>query len=294
MKRKKTIPVKIGKITIGGENPILIQSMTNTDTSDVTATITQIKKLIEAGSELVRVTVNDENAAKAIPKIVNCLREEGYEIPIIGDFHYNGHILLEKFPECAKSLDKYRINPGNVYMKEGHDNNFKAFIDIAKKHDKPVRIGVNSGSLDENLLQRLMEENSKSENPKSAKEVFNEALVQSALQSAKKAEEYGLPKDKIVLSVKTSDMNDFIKTNKRLAEMCDYALHVGLTEAGMGEKGAVASTTALGILLYEGIGDTIRISITPKPRESRTKEVQLCQLLLQSMNIRNFISSANC
>lgn len=274
---------RIGNVEIGKGNPIAIQSMTNTLTSDVDATVKQIEELADAGSELVRITVNDEAAAKAVLGIVKRLRQDSYDTPIIGDFHYNGHMLLEKYPECAKALDKYRINPGN----SGQEKDFAAFIEIAKRYDKPVRIGVNGGSLDQKLLQRLMEENQ----GKDSKEVWYEALVQSAVNSAMKAEELGLGKDKIVLSVKVSDVKDFVKVNEMLAERCDYVLHVGLTEAGTGLKGIVASSAALAILLDKGIGDTIRVSITPAPGEARTKEVKICKELLQSMGYRKFGAS---
>ena len=272
--------VKIGNIEIGKGCPVAIQSMTNTPTSDVDATVMQIKELADAGSELARITVNDEQAAQAVPEIVKRLREEGQKLPIIGDFHYNGHILLEKYPECAKALDKYRINPGN----SGQETDFAAFIEIAKKYDKPVRIGVNGGSLDQKLLNKMMGENK----DKDAKEIWYEALVQSAINSAEKAEQLGLSKDNIVLSVKVSDVQDFVEVNEMLAERCDYVLHVGLTEAGTGLKGIVASSAALAILLDKGIGDTIRVSTTPGPGESRTKEVKVCQEVLQSMGFRQF------
>lgn len=293
--RRKSQKVLIGKIEIGSGAPVAIQSMTNTDTSDVTATVAQVIELIDAGSELVRVTVNNEEAAKAIPKIKEVLLKKSYDVPLIGDFHYNGHLLLTKFPECARALDKYRMNPGNV------GSGFEMMIECALKNEKPVRIGVNWGSVDRALLTKMMDENAKQKNlelrrdagmknmrPKSDQEVLLETLVQSALESAKQAERLGMSANKIVLSVKTSDVQHVIQAYKMLAERCDYALHLGLTEAGMGIKGLIASSAALGVLLQKGIGDTIRISLTPAPGESRTREVEACQVLLQSMGLRQF------
>lgn len=288
IERKKTIAVNVGGVLIGGGNPIIIQSMTNTNTSDVDKIFEQIKELADAGSEIVRITVNDEKAAQAVPLIVKKLREADYSVPIIGDFHYNGHLLLEKFPECAEKLDKYRINPGNVGKGKSHDENFKKFIELAIKYDKPIRIGVNGGSLDLELLEELMSENSLLKNPKTDKEIFYEALIRSAIDSAKLAEKYGLSRDKIILGVKVSDVQDFISVTEELSLRCDYALHVGLTEAGMGDKGIVASSAALGVLLQKGIGDTIRVSITSLPGKSREKEVEICRLLLQTMGFRKF------
>jgi len=284
----KTGEVQIGNIKLGGENPVVIQSMTNTDTADVDSTYTQIIELIEAGSEMVRITVNSAEAAKAVPKIKERLLNNGHNQPLIGDFHYNGHILLTNHPECAKALDKYRINPGNVGLKEAHDYNFRTMVETAIKYNKPVRIGVNWGSLDQELFTKLMDENAKSANPKTDKEVLYEAMVQSTLNSAAQAEEIGLPKNKIVISAKMSDVQDVIQVNKMLAERSDYVIHLGLTEAGMGSKGVVASSAALAVLLQQGIGDTIRVSITPEPKTSRTKEVEICQQILQSMGIRQF------
>ena len=286
--KRKSIPVNIGNIWVGGNHPIVVQSMTNTKTADIKATLRQIKELAGAGAEMVRLTVNNEAAATAVPHIIRKLREEDYTTPIIGDFHFNGHILLKKYPECAKALDKYRINPGNVGRGTKHDANFKAFIDLAIKYDKPVRIGVNWGSLDPELKDSMMEENAERKRPKNAKHVLLEAIVQSALQSARLAESYGMPRNKIVISAKLSEVQEFISVNKMVAKQCDYAMHLGLTEAGMGEKGIVASSAALGILLQQGIGDTIRISLTPKPDEKRTKEVEICLLLLQTMGFRHF------
>ncbi len=273
---------------MGGENPIRIQSMTDTNTEDVEASVQQTIELIEAGSELVRLTVNTDKAALAIPEIKAQLVERGYDTPIIGDFHYNGHLLLTKYPEMAQALDKYRINPGNGGVGEKHNYNFGLMIECAIKYHKPVRIGVNGGSLDQELLVKLMDENSKSETPLSDKDIFIETMVQSALQSAEEAERIGLPADRIVLSVKMSDVQDVIKAYTVLSKRCDYALHLGLTEAGMGMKGIVASSAALAILMQEGIGDTIRISLTPEPGAPRAREVENCQLLLQTMSFRQF------
>lgn len=282
VQRRKSQKVIIGNIEIGSGTPVAIQSMTNTDTSDVAATVAQAIELIDAGSELVRVTVNNEEAAKAIPNIKEALLKKNYDAPLIGDFHYNGHLLLTKFPECARALDKYRINPGNV------GRGFEIMIECALKNNKPVRIGVNWGSVDRGLLTKMMDENAQQKNPKSDQEVLLETLVQSALESAKHAERLGMAADKIVLSVKTSDVQHVIQAYQMLAERCDYALHLGLTEAGMGMKGLIASSAALGVLLQHGIGDTIRISLTPAPGESRTREVEACQLLLQSIGLRQF------
>ena len=287
-KRHKTHSVQIGNITIGGDNPVAIQSMTDTNTEDIESTVQQAIELIKAGSELVRVTVNTAAAAQAIPKIKADLVSQGYNQPLIGDFHYNGHILLTEYPEMAAVLDKYRINPGNVGVAEKHQYNFALMIESAKKHHKPVRIGVNGGSLDQELLLKLMDANAQQANPASDKEVFIEAMVQSALQSAQEAEKLGLPADMIVLSVKMSDVQDVIKAYQILAKRCKYALHLGLTEAGMGLKGVVSSSAALAILLQEGLGDTIRVSLTPEPGAPRAKEVETCQLLLQTMNFRSF------
>lgn len=289
--RPKTIPVQVGPLLIGGGNPIAIQSMTNTPTANVKATVKQIIELIDAGSELVRITVNDLEAAKAVPLIKEKLTLAGppySKIPLIGDFHYNGHILLTKVPACAKALDKYRINPGNVGTQEAHEYNFRTMIQVAIKYKKPVRIGVNWGSLDQELFTRLMDKNGRSKNPLSAQEVLYEAVVQSALNSAKEAVKIGLPKNRIILSVKMSGVQDVIKVYEMLSKRCNYALHVGLTEAGMGAKGLVASTAALAVLLQQGIGDTIRVSLTPEPGAPRSKEVEACQLILQTMGLRSF------
>tara|TARA_A100001015_G_scaffold291380_1_gene365450 strand:+ start:1524 stop:2762 length:1239 start_codon:yes stop_codon:yes gene_type:complete len=288
-KRRKTNTVTIGNIKMGSEHPIVIQSMTNTPTADIKATVKQIKELEDAGSELVRITVNDFEAMEAVPKIIEILRKDGYKVPIIGDFHYNGHILLHKFPEAAKALDKYRINPGNVGKKNKRNENFALMIEAAIKYNKPIRIGVNGGSLDDELLTELMDKNATLENPKDAKEVFYEAMVQSAINSAESAIKLGLSKEKIVLSVKMSDVQDMINVYSLLAKRCDYVLHLGLTEAGADIKGISASSAALSILLQQGIGDTIRISLTPEPGKGRDLEVKTCKALLQSMGFRYFM-----
>ena len=263
--------------------------MTNTDTADVGATVSQVAALARAGSELVRVTVNTKDAAAAVPEIAKRLQDQGLNVPIIGDFHYNGHILLSDFRECAQALAKYRINPGNVGVGKRHDENFRRMIDVALENDKPVRIGVNWGSLDQSLLARLMDDNAKRPDPKDAQQVTLDAIVMSALESASMAEEYGLPHDRIVLSAKVSAVQDLIHVYRELARRCDYPLHLGLTEAGMGTKGVVASTAALSVLLQEGIGDTIRVSLTPAPNGDRTEEVLVCQQILQSLGIRSFM-----
>jgi (E)-4-hydroxy-3-methylbut-2-enyl-diphosphate synthase len=274
---------------VGKGHPIVVQSMTNTDTADVTATASQVAALASAGSELVRVTVNTREAAKAVSEIVNRLEDQGLRIPIIGDFHYNGHILLSEHKDCARALAKYRINPGNVGVGKRHDENFKRMIEVALENGKPVRIGVNWGSLDQALLSRLMDENARLTEPKEAREVTLSAIVMSALESATLAEEYGLPHDRIILSAKVSGVQDLIDVYRVLASRCDYPLHLGLTEAGMGTKGIVASTAALSILLQEGIGDTIRTSLTPAPQGDRKEEVLVCQQILQSLGIRSFM-----
>jgi (E)-4-hydroxy-3-methylbut-2-enyl-diphosphate synthase len=286
--KRKTIKVQVGNQYIGGDAPVLVQSMTNTPTEDPVATADQIKELYDAGSEIVRITVNTREAAKQLPAIVSRLEKMGVDVPLVGDFHYNGHILLSEFTDCARLLAKYRINPGNVGRGEKHDENFKAMIDCAIKWDKPVRIGVNWGSLDQDLLKRMMDDNAALCVPKEAHEVLIEAIVESAVQSAAKAVEYGLSKDKIVLSAKVSEVPDLIEVYRRLASRSDHALHLGLTEAGMSMKGMVASSAALSVLLFEGIGDTIRVSLTPEPGEKRTQEVHVCQQILQSLKIRAF------
>ena len=286
--RKQTIPVKIGNVVIGGDNPVVVQSMTNTDTADVMATVKQCAELYKAGSELVRITVNTEEAAKAVPRIRAQLEKMNLDIPLVGDFHFNGHKLLSKYPDCASALAKYRINPGNIGRGNSRDDKFSQLIDIACKNDKPVRIGVNWGSLDQELMARMMDENNRLADPREPTEVMHDALITSALDSARAAEQQGLGKDKIILSCKMSGVQDLVKVYQDLSQRCDYALHLGLTEAGMGSKGIVASTSALAILLQQGIGDTIRISLTPEPGEPREKEVQVAQEILQSLELRTF------
>ena len=286
--RRKSVAVNVGGVKIGGENPIVVQSMTNTDTADVTATVNQVMALARAGSEIVRVTVNTEAAAAAVPKIVDTLNMFGVRAPIVGDFHYNGHILLRKYPDCARALAKYRINPGNVNIGKKHDDNFRTMIEAAIEYGKPVRIGVNWGSLDGALLTRMMDENNKLPEPKDARSVMLEAIVVSAISSAEAAERYGLPKDRIILSAKVSTVQDLIDVYRSMAAQSDYALHLGLTEAGLGSKGIVATTAALSVLLQEGIGDTIRASLTPLPNGDRTEEVIVSQQILQSLGIRSF------
>src|SRR5487761_2787269 len=288
IQRRKTPTVKIGQVRVGWEVPVVVQSMTNTDTADVASTIEQVEALALAGSEIVRVTVNNEEAAGAVPQIVEGLDKRGIHVPIVGDFHYNGHLLLKKFPETARSLAKYRINPGNVSIGRKDDDNFRIMVECAVENQKPVRIGVNWGSLDQALLTRMMDQNSRLANPLPAREVMMEAMVASALDSAKAAEHCGLRKDQIILSAKVSGVRDLIDVYTNLAARCDYALHLGLTEAGMGAKGLIASTAGLSPLLLAGIGDTIRVSLTPKPGGDRTEEVQVAQQILQSLGIRSF------
>ncbi len=286
--RRNSTSVKVGDKFIGSSHPVLVQSMTNTATEDAAGTAKQIFELAEAGSEIVRITVNTREAAQAVPKIVSELEMLGANIPLVGDFHYNGHLLLNEYKDCAKLLAKYRINPGNVGRGDKHDDNFKSMIDVALKYDKPVRIGVNWGSLDQELLARMMDENAKSKQPRDAHEVLIEAIVASAIESAQAAESYGMHHDQIILSAKVSEVPDLIEVYRRLASRCDYALHLGLTEAGMSTKGIVASTAALSVLLLDGIGDTIRASLTPEPGASRTQEVLVCQQILQSIGLRSF------
>jgi (E)-4-hydroxy-3-methylbut-2-enyl-diphosphate synthase len=288
IQRRKSVVTDIGGLLVGGTSPIVVQSMTNTDTADVTATVNQVLALAQAGSELVRVTVNTEEAAQAVRPIVDTLRMFGCRVPIIGDFHYNGHILLRKYPECAKALAKYRINPGNVSIGKKTDDNFRTMIEAAIEYRKPVRIGVNWGSLDSVLLTRMMDENARSPEPLSAEDVMKRAIVASALESARLAESYGLGHDRIILSAKVSNVQDLVDVYRMLAGQCDYPLHVGLTEAGMGSKGIVTTTAGLSILLQEGIGDTIRASLTPAPNGDRTEEVVVCQQILQALAIRSF------
>ena len=287
--RRHTIPVRIGNVTIGGDAPIVVQSMTNTDTADVESTTKQVAALARAGSELVRITVDRAEAAAAVPHIRERLDILGVEAPLIGDFHYNGHTLLAEYPACAEALAKYRINPGNVGFKEKRDKQFAEIIEIAARNGKAVRIGVNWGSLDQDLLTRLMDENARAPEPKDAREVMHEVIVQSALLSAERAIELGLPAEKIVLSAKVSAVQDLIAVYSMLAARSDLALHLGLTEAGMGSKGIVASSAALSVLLQQGIGDTIRISLTPEPGGDRSLEVKVAQELLQSMGFRSFV-----
>ena len=288
LKRRKSYSAVIGGVRVGGDAPVMVQSMTNTDTADVPGTVRQVADLARAGSELVRVTVNNDAAAAAVPKIVDQLERVGVRVPIIGDFHYNGHLLLKKYPDCARALAKYRINPGNVSIGKKDDENFRTMIEVAVENQKPVRIGVNWGSLDQALLTRMMDENSRLAEPKDAREVTMEAMIESALRSAALAEKYGLRPDQIILSAKVSGVQDLIDVYRALAARCRYPLHLGLTEAGMGAKGIVSSTAALSVLLQEGIGDTIRVSLTPAPNGDRTEEVIVAQQILQSMGIRSF------
>ncbi len=287
--RHKTVPVQVGGVTIGGGAPIVVQSMTNTDTADVEATAKQVAALWRAGSELVRITVDRDAAAAAVPHIRDRLAQMGASVPLIGDFHYIGHKLLADHPACAEALDKYRINPGNVGFKEKKDRQFSAIVEIALKNSKPVRIGANWGSLDQELLTRLMDENARAKEPLDARAVTREAMVQSALLSAERAEEIGMPRSRIILSAKVSAVQDLIAVYGELARRSDYALHLGLTEAGLGSKGIVASAAAMGVLLQQGIGDTIRVSLTPEPGGDRTREVQVAQELLQTMGLRTFV-----
>ncbi|MDD1621729.1 MAG: flavodoxin-dependent (E)-4-hydroxy-3-methylbut-2-enyl-diphosphate synthase [Methylococcaceae bacterium] len=286
--RKHTQQVLVGNIKVGGGAPIVVQSMTNTDTADVAGSVQQIMELSQAGSELVRITVDREEAAQAVPEIVNQLAQKGFNVPIIGDFHFNGHKLLEKYPDCAQALAKYRINPGNVGKGKARDPQFQQMIEFAIRYYKPVRIGVNGGSLDQAVLTRLLDENRQLATPKELPAITREAIVLSALESAAKAQELGLGKDKIILSCKISDVQELISIYQDLSSRCDYALHLGLTEAGMGSKGIVASAAALGVLMQQGIGDTIRVSLTPEPGAARTKEVVVAQEILQTMGFRSF------
>ncbi len=285
--RRRSVAAVVGGVRVGGGAPIVVQSMTNTDTADAIATADQVIALNDAGSELVRVTVNNEEAAAAVPEILDRVRQRGSDVPIIGDFHYNGHLLLAKFPACADALAKYRINPGNVGGKR-RDENFRTIIRIALDHDKPVRIGVNWGSLDQDLLTEMMDANARSSAPVDAREVYLEAMSASALRSAELAEEVGLPHDRIIISAKVSGVQDLVDVYRRIAVRCDYPLHLGLTEAGMGMKGIVASTAGISILLSEGVGDTIRVSLTPRPNGDRTEEVRVAQQILQSLGLRSF------
>ncbi|CDI01392.1 4-hydroxy-3-methylbut-2-en-1-yl diphosphate synthase [Candidatus Competibacter denitrificans Run_A_D11] len=287
-RRRPCVAVSIGSVKVGADAPIVVQSMTNTDTADVAATTAQVAELARAGSELVRVTVNTEESASAVPLIRERLAAQGVTVPLIGDFHFNGHRLLARYPACAEALDKYRINPGNVGRGKKKDEQFATIVEMACRHNKPVRIGVNWGSLDQELAARLMDENARLQQPRPAADVMHEAMILSALESAQRAEEIGLGHDHIILSVKMSGVQDLIAVYRKLAARCDYPLHLGLTEAGMGSKGIVASTAALAVLLQEGIGDTIRISLTPEPGGSRTQEVVVAQEILQVMGLRAF------
>ncbi|MAF95979.1 MAG: 4-hydroxy-3-methylbut-2-en-1-yl diphosphate synthase [Rhodospirillaceae bacterium] len=286
--RRNSVPVDVGGVTLGGDAPVVVQSMTNTDTADVAATVEQVAGLARAGSELVRITVNNEDAAKAVPHIRDELDKRACAVPLVGDFHYIGHKLLSAYPACAEALAKYRINPGNVGFREKRDKQFSTMIETALEYGRPVRIGVNWGSLDQELVTRLMDENAKSPTPKDAPEVIREALVVSALENAARAEDLGLSRDRIVLSCKVSDVQSLIAVYADLAGRSDYALHLGLTEAGMGSKGIVASAAALAVLLQNGIGDTIRVSLTPEPGGDRTREVVVAQEILQTMGLRSF------
>jgi len=285
---RHTVAVSVGNVLVGADAPVVVQSMTNTDTADIPATVQQVTELARAGSELVRITVNSEEAARSVAEISEKLAQAGENIPLIGDFHFNGHKLLAKYPDCAQALAKYRINPGNVGRGEKRDEQFGAMIETACKYEKPVRIGVNWGSLDQALVARLMDENSSQPEPKDAQELMHEIMVTSALESAAQAETLGLPRNRIILSAKMSGVQDLIAVYRELSRRCDYALHLGLTEAGMGSKGIVASTAALSVLLQEGIGDTIRISLTPEPGGDRSREVIVAQEILQSMGLRHF------
>ena len=286
--RRKAVVVDVGGVSVGGDHPVVVQSMTNTDTADVAGTVNQVMALAAAGSELVRVTVNTEQAAAAVPRIVETVRLFGSRVPIIGDFHYNGHILLKKYPACARALAKYRINPGNSDIGRKTDDNFRTMIEVAVENRKPVRIGVNWGSLDQQLLTRMMDENSRAAEPKDARQVTLDAMVASAVESARAAERYGLAHDLIILSAKVSGVQDLIDVYRALAAACDYPLHLGLTEAGLGSKGIVATTAALAPLLLAGIGDTIRASLTPLPNGDRSEEVIVSQQILQSLGMRSF------
>jgi (E)-4-hydroxy-3-methylbut-2-enyl-diphosphate synthase len=287
--RRQTIPVTVRTATVGGGHPVVVQSMTNTDTADAASTATQVRELFLAGSEIVRITVNTKEAAAAVPDIRARLAAEGLDVPLVGDFHYNGHVLLTAYPACAEALDKYRINPGNVGKGANHDKNFATMIEVARRHGKPVRIGVNAGSLDQEVLARLMDANARDGSPKTADEVLADAMVESAVSSAAAAVELGLPREHIVISCKISQVPALIDVYEKLAARTDHALHLGLTEAGMGHKGVVASTAGLSVLLTKGIGDTIRVSLTPRPGESRTEEVRVAQQILQSLAIRPFL-----
>ncbi len=285
--RRNTVTVSVGGVKVGSQQPVVVQSMTNTDTADPASTADQVAALARAGSQIVRVTVNNDEAAAAVPELMARLADAGVDVPIVGDFHYNGHLLLAKYPACASALAKYRINPGNVGAKR-RDENFQTIVRLAVEHNKPVRIGVNWGSLDQDLLTRMMDDNARAQSPRDAKDVYMEAMLESALRSAALAEETGLRHDQIIISAKVSVVQDLVEVYRRLARRCDYPLHLGLTEAGLGSKGIIASTAGLSILLAEGIGDTIRVSLTPKPGGDRTEEVYVAQQVLQSLGLRSF------
>lgn len=289
IQRRESVPVKVGNVTIGGDAPVVVQSMTNTDTADVASTTEQVAQLAKAGSEIVRITVDREEAAAAVPHIRDALAKQGVDVPLVGDFHYIGHQLLTKYPDCAEALAKYRINPGNVGFREKRDLQFSTMIEVALKYDRPVRIGVNWGSLDQELLTHLMDENANSATPREATEITREAMIQSALLSAERAHELGMGPEKIIISCKVSEVQDLIGVYSDLAQRCNYALHLGLTEAGMGSKGIVASTAGMAVLLQQGIGDTIRVSLTPEPGGDRTREVIVAQEMLQTMGLRSFL-----
>ncbi len=288
LKRRETVTVNVGGVRVGSRHPIVVQSMTNTDTADAAATARQVEELAAAGSELVRITVNTEAAARAVPEIIQRLRDAGCCVPVIGDFHYNGHLLLTRHPDCAKALSKYRINPGNVGMGRHRDENFRTMIEVAREHDKPIRIGVNWGSLDQSLLNEFMDENARLPEPRSARDVLMDAIVESAVRSAEWAREYGLPDERMILSAKVSKVPDLIEVYRKLGRRSRLPLHLGLTEAGMGSRGIVASSCGLAILLGEGVGDTIRCSLTPRPGGDRTEEVVVAQQVLQALEIRSF------
>jgi (E)-4-hydroxy-3-methylbut-2-enyl-diphosphate synthase len=287
--RRRSVAVRVGNVTVGGDAPIVVQSMTNTDTADVASTVQQVAELAWAGSELVRITVDREDSAKAVAPIRDALAKQGIDVPLVGDFHYIGHQLLTKYPDCAEALAKYRINPGNVGFREKRDVQFSTMIELALKYDRPVRIGVNWGSLDQELLTHLMDENAARDTPREAIEIIREAMIQSALLSADRAHEIGMGPEKIIISCKVSEVQDLISVYRDIAARCDYALHLGLTEAGMGSKGIVASTAGMAVLLQQGIGDTIRVSLTPEPGGDRTRETIVAQEMLQTMGLRSFV-----
>jgi len=289
IQRRESVPVKVGNVTIGGDFPVVVQSMTNTDTADIVSTTEQVTQLAKAGSEIVRITVDREEAAAAVPHIRDALARQGVDVPLVGDFHYIGHQLLTKYPDCAEALAKYRINPGNVGFREKRDLQFSTMIEVALKYDRPVRIGVNWGSLDQELLTHLMDENANLDKPREATEITREAMIQSALLSAERAYDLGMGPEKVIISCKVSEVQDLIAVYEELAQRCNYALHLGLTEAGMGSKGIVASTAGMAVLMQQGIGDTIRVSLTPEPGGDRSREVIVAQEMLQTMGLRSFL-----